>query len=264
MPITEVHSNTPRFFKRGRALRAFTLVELLAVIAIIGVLAALILAGIGRVKDNAKSAVCMSNLRSSSIALLGYAAENRQRIPIYWQRAGSSTWWGWDQLLLEKGYVEFTNTPGLQSRLGERITSCPLSYDSRVLFLKDSQAYGMNNYMWTDEGNLPSTTKVSEMFYDAYGTATHRIDSLLLNEIPQLGKFVLLADSFDKWVWDNYSKLEHQKSVFGEDDSLIWLRHSGGFNAAFADAHVKHIKPAEATRYLTSKMVWGNGYWVSP
>lgn len=264
MPIIEAHSQTPFLPKQSQGRRAFTLVELLAVIAIIAVLASLLLVVIGRVRERAKSALCMSNLRSSSIALLGYAAEHRQRLPIYWQKAGSTTWWGWDQLLLEKGYVEFTNTPGLESRLGERITSCPLSYDSRVLFLKDSQAYGINYYLWTADGNLPLTSRVSDVFYDASGTATHRIDSLLLNEIPSLGKFVLLADSFDKWVWDNYDKLEHQKSVFGEDDSLIWLRHSGGFNAAFADAHVMHIKQAESTRYLTSKMAWGNGYWVSP
>ncbi|MDF3058305.1 MAG: N-terminal cleavage protein [Rariglobus sp.] len=264
MTTIKAYSMTACFSKRGQALRAFTLVELLAVIAIVALLLALVFAGIGRVRDRAKSALCTSNLRASSVVLLGYAAEHRQRLPIYWQRAGSTTWWGWDQLLLEKGYVEFTNAPGLESRLGERITSCPLSYDSRVLYLKDSQAYGINCYMWTAEGNLPSTTKVSEMFYDPHGTATHRIDSLVMSEIPNPGRFVLLADSFDKWVWDNVNKLEHQKSVFGEDSSLIWRRHSGGFNAAFADGHVKHVKPEDSTRYLTSEMAWGNGYWVSP
>lgn len=263
MNIFEAHTSVSPSLSR-RAQGAFTLIELLAVIAIIAVLAALIFAGVARVKEGAKSAQCMSNLRASSALLLGYATEHRQRLPIYWQRAGSSTWWGWDQLLWEKGYVQFSNQAGLTSRLGERVTSCPLSYDSRILYTRDSQAYGVNYYMWTSTGTLPMSARVSETFHDPAGNATHRIDSLMLNEIPNPGNFVLLADSFDKWVWDNHNHLEHQKSVFGEDSSLIWLRHSGGFNALFADGHIKHVKKADAALYLTSGMVWGNGYWESP
>lgn len=264
MTFSEIRSSTPRSVIRGRARRAFTLVELLAVVAIVGLLIALVFAGVGRMRERASSAMCMGNLRGSGALLLGYAAENRQRLPIYWQRAGSTTWWGWDQLLWEKGYVQFSNTPGTNTRLGERVTSCPLSYESRILYTRDSQAYGINYYMWTDTGTLPLTTRVSETFYDATGKASHRIDSLMMNEIPMPGKFVLLADSFDKWVWNNHNKLEHQKSVFGEDSSLIWRRHSGGFNALFADGHVKHVSREDATRYLTASMTWGKGYWDSP
>src|SRR5262249_24817694 len=48
---------------------AFTLLELLVVIAIIGVLSALILPVLGRVKESGRGAACLSNLHQIGVAL---------------------------------------------------------------------------------------------------------------------------------------------------------------------------------------------------
>jgi prepilin-type N-terminal cleavage/methylation domain-containing protein/prepilin-type processing-associated H-X9-DG protein len=60
---------------------AFTLIELLTVIAIIGILAAIIIPMVGRVRDSAKSSRCISNLRQITLASSLYANENRGRLP---------------------------------------------------------------------------------------------------------------------------------------------------------------------------------------
>jgi prepilin-type processing-associated H-X9-DG protein/prepilin-type N-terminal cleavage/methylation domain-containing protein len=49
---------------------AFTLIELLTVIAVIGILAAILIPVVGRVRDAARSAVCISNLRQLGQASL--------------------------------------------------------------------------------------------------------------------------------------------------------------------------------------------------
>ena len=57
--------------------RAFTLIELLTVIAIIGILAAIIIPVTGRVRASARSAKCAANLRQTAQALLLYASNDR-------------------------------------------------------------------------------------------------------------------------------------------------------------------------------------------
>ena len=59
--------------RRARARRAFTLIELLVVIAIIAILASLLLPALGTAREQARRAICMSNLRQFALALFSYA-----------------------------------------------------------------------------------------------------------------------------------------------------------------------------------------------
>lgn len=63
------------------AARAFTLIELLTVIAIIGVLAAILIPTIGKVREMARASNTTSNLRQTGQALLSYVADNRDLLP---------------------------------------------------------------------------------------------------------------------------------------------------------------------------------------
>lgn len=60
-------------------MRKFTLLELLIVIAIIGILLSLLLPSLGRARDAAKFAVCKSNNKQLMTAFTIYAKNNEYR-----------------------------------------------------------------------------------------------------------------------------------------------------------------------------------------
>jgi prepilin-type N-terminal cleavage/methylation domain-containing protein/prepilin-type processing-associated H-X9-DG protein len=60
---------------------AFTLIELLIVIAIIAILAALLFPALAKGKSRAQSVVCLSNLKQWGLATLLYVAENNDFLP---------------------------------------------------------------------------------------------------------------------------------------------------------------------------------------
>jgi len=61
--------------------KGFTLVELLVVIAVIAVLAALLLPAFGRAKESGRGTVCLGNLHQIGLALQIYVQENNNRLP---------------------------------------------------------------------------------------------------------------------------------------------------------------------------------------
>lgn len=67
--------------QRPRSAAAFTLVELLVVVAIIALLMTMLLPVLGHGQELARRAVCTNNLRQMVIAALLYASENRERFP---------------------------------------------------------------------------------------------------------------------------------------------------------------------------------------
>ncbi len=115
---------------------AFTLIELLTVIAIIGILAAILIPVVGKVRDSARAASCTSNLRQIGSAVFVYAEDNEGRTPAlryenedgqlqgYWTR-GLWTYAGYAEESYRAGLNGFNET--VLSAV-ETVFHCPSSF----------------------------------------------------------------------------------------------------------------------------------------
>lgn len=65
---------------RGRS-GGFTLIELLTVVAIVGILAAILFPTIGKIRESAAKSVCAGNLHQIAIATLAYAGDHKGALP---------------------------------------------------------------------------------------------------------------------------------------------------------------------------------------
>ncbi|HVY70161.1 MAG TPA: prepilin-type N-terminal cleavage/methylation domain-containing protein [Verrucomicrobiae bacterium] len=100
--------------------RAFTLLELLFVIAIIAILASLLLPAVGAAKSRAKTTICLNNLRQVNLAARMYAEDHGDTIDMP-ARARASRY---DFHLFKEQIKSYASLRGKPSP-SERVFACP-------------------------------------------------------------------------------------------------------------------------------------------
>jgi len=90
---------------KNRAAAAFTLLELLITIFIIGILAALLLPALGKSKASARDSACLNNLHQIGLSMQMYVSDNR----IYPGDGGGPPFKPWPEQLAAYNPLNWTN-----------------------------------------------------------------------------------------------------------------------------------------------------------
>src|SRR5262245_61822297 len=113
----------------SRDARGFTLVELLVVIAVIGVLSSLLLPVLNRARQNSYSVYCLNNLRQWGLATQVFAVDNDDYLPKDGSPNGTPTAEGWyNDLPRGLGIPPYKDVPwrtNTELRPGRSIWICP-------------------------------------------------------------------------------------------------------------------------------------------
>lgn len=201
-----------------RAHRAFTLIELLTVIAVIGVLAGILIPVVGAVRDKASATKCLGNMRQVGAACLLYLADQKGRLPSSGhERNPDGTSRSWQDTL--------------ETYLGPQFLGrCPARPDH-----PSEITYGWNDFLTEPSG--PSAGRGIPL-----GACRQPSATLMLGELTDEGiSDHLHLRRFPRGVTINGFRQEVRVDV-----------HGGGSNYLFVDGHVATLSTAEVGRRLAA------------
>ncbi|MEM0965253.1 MAG: type II secretion system protein [Verrucomicrobiota bacterium] len=235
---------TENLRSQNKQVLAFTLIELLAVISIVGILTAILVPAVSLIRTNAQRSSSAQNLRQWTSALMLFINENEKKIPYEGEEDQPS--WG----SVRSGANEQAWYNVLPPYVGERPLNDLRSRDDRALVIRDGSihlspgaevdeqenlrrpffSYMMNSQLYSGEDSAPSNS----------GEILIRITSI---ENPSKTIFITETRTSTEDGAPNESDERVARSK-GRNNSISF-RFNKQTNVAFLDGHIATVDSAD-------------------
>jgi prepilin-type N-terminal cleavage/methylation domain-containing protein/prepilin-type processing-associated H-X9-DG protein len=204
----------------------FTLLELLVVIAIIALLAALILAAVGRAKERAGAVTCTSNLRQLGLGFVLYCDSNSDTFPapgsrsVYGPQPEDWIWWHPGRDIQQSAIVPYV------SKFNPQLFRCPQDPGVRLPAEVYPYSYSFNSSDLQGEVN-PGMSSII--------TQERKLYPFKTPQVRNPAKKIMLVDE-DRGTLDD--------SRWAPDwANSIGARHGGRGVVVLADGHAQLVLP---------------------
>ena len=219
----------------------FTLIELLIVIAIIAILAAMLLPALNQARNKAYDTTCKSNLKQVRNYIHFYSDDYKGWTPyscfISSEKSADRTY----KNIIKSVYFKGRSSSLSSSVKDPNVFHCPEVLRKRTITADQYYyAYGLRGYgqnirvHWNLKGNKPIVS-----WHDANNRLRSAIYSI------SLGNFILLGDSYfsNNQVYDSrqVDAVSLDENNYGNKRDLPAMRHRDRGNFSFADGHVEAV-----------------------
>lgn len=234
-----------------RTRRGFTLIEILVVIGIIALLAALIFPVFAAVREKGRRTACASNMRQLGMALMQYTQDNNEQEPdgMFYNRFALNMGWAGRIYPYIKNAAVFdcSDDPTRQQIGAGDLQAYPVSYALNTNLAK---------YPHLASQTAPANTV---LLIEVTGDSTPLQERQEWGPYPNTAQFVSpAADGLDCDIFatNNYAstsagpvryatgRIDNFQGYLGSDFYAGQIpRHQGGANYLAADGHVKFLMP---------------------
>jgi prepilin-type processing-associated H-X9-DG protein/prepilin-type N-terminal cleavage/methylation domain-containing protein len=238
---------------------AFTLIELLTVIAIIGILAAILIPTIASVRATTHQSSCSGNLRQIALATLTYAGENRGQLPgaRTVNSSGVESWTSMYRAIRNPGVntVNFADEASVASsrQYATQIAGFLDTTKESTLWRCPGNAAGIETSLSSSSANETTyllnqrTNTNRQLFFGGVNIPPVRLIEINAAAgagavgVTSSGKaWSAVTDLNQIWMISDLDSINYAEGVFA--GAQVPMPHKGGRNYAFFDGHVEHRK----------------------